>query len=116
LGYSLSRNLAPSVSLTTLQAIPLEQVTFSGAYATKTKQPVLYITERAVFELLDGHLTLIEVAPGIDVQKDVLAHMDFVPQMAAKIELMPAEIFKPKWGGLKTLVESRIKPAVRAAA
>jgi propionate CoA-transferase len=94
----------------------VEQVTFSGAYATKTKQPVLYITERAVFELLDGHLTLIEVAPGIDVQKDVLAHMDFVPQMAAKIELMPAEIFKPKWGGLKTLLESKIKPAVRAAA
>jgi propionate CoA-transferase len=94
----------------------VEQVTFSGAYATKTKQPVLYITERAVFELLDGHLTLIEVAPGIDVQKDVLAHMDFVPQMAAKIELMPAEIFKPRWGGLKTLLESKIKPAVRAAA
>jgi propionate CoA-transferase len=94
----------------------VEQVTFSGAYATKTKQPVLYITERAVFELQDGHLTLIEVAPGIDVQKDILAHMDFVPKMAAKIKSMPVEIFKPKWGGLRALLQSKVKPEVKAAA
>ncbi len=94
----------------------VEQVTFSGAYATKTKQPVLYVTKRAVFELLDGQLALIEVAPGIDIQKDVLAHMDFVPKMAAKVNLMPAEIFKPKWGGLKALLQAKMKPAVKAAA
>jgi propionate CoA-transferase len=94
----------------------VEQVTFSGAYATRTKQPVLYITERAVFELQDGHLTLIEVAPGIDIDRDILAHMDFVPRRAAKIKPMPAEIFKPKWGGLRALLAAKTKAAIKAAA
>jgi propionate CoA-transferase len=94
----------------------VEQITFSGLYATKTKQPVLYITERAVFELQDGHLTLIEVAPGINIENDILAHMDFVPKMAAKIKSMPAEIFRPKWGGLKALLQSKLKPDVKAVA
>jgi propionate CoA-transferase len=94
----------------------VEQVTFSGAYATKTRQPVLYVTERAVFELQDGRVTLIEVAPGIDIQRDILAHMDFIPKMAAKIKPMPAEIFKPKWGVLKALLHAKIKPPVKAAA
>jgi propionate CoA-transferase len=94
----------------------VEQVTFSGAYATKTKQPVLYVTERAVFELIDGEVTLIEVAPGIDIQKDVLAQMSFVPKMAAKVKPMPAEIFKPKWGGLRALLLAKLNPEVKAAA
>lgn len=94
----------------------VEQVTFSGAYATQTKQPVLYITERAVFELIDGDVTLIEVAPGIDIQKDVLAHMGFVPKMASPVKSMPPEIFKPKWGGLKAVLLAKVKPAVKAAA
>ena len=59
----------------------VEQITFSGAYATKMKQPVLFITERAVFELQDGQLALTEVAPGIDIEKDILAHMEFKPIM-----------------------------------
>ena len=92
----------------------VEQVTFSGAYATKVKQSVLYVTERAVFELVDGDLTLVEVAPGIDIDKDILAHMDFVPKMAAKIKPMPAEIFRPKWGGLRAWLEAKIKPPVVA--
>lgn len=57
----------------------VEQVTFSGARASELGQPVLYVTERAVFELVTGGLKLIEVAPGIDVEKDILAHMDFEP-------------------------------------
>jgi propionate CoA-transferase len=87
----------------------VEQVTFSGGYATKTKQPVLFITERAVFELRDGTLALIEVAPGIDVQKDILAHMDFKPLMSPPPKPMPAEIFQPEWGGLKAILTSKSK-------
>jgi propionate CoA-transferase len=57
----------------------VEQVTFSGAYARSRNQPVIYVTERCVFQLTPGGLELIEVAPGIDIERDILAHMDFKP-------------------------------------
>ena len=57
----------------------VEQVSFSGAEALKRGQTVLYVTERAVFELTDEGLLLIEVAPGIDPQLDVVANMAFTP-------------------------------------
>ena len=57
----------------------VEQITFSGDRAAKKGQSVLYITERCVFELsLDG-VRLIEVAPGIDIERDILSHMGFEP-------------------------------------
>jgi propionate CoA-transferase len=77
----------------------VEQITFSGEYAAKTKQPVLYITERAVFRLRSGGLELIEIAPGIDLERDILAHMDFAPIMRDVREMDPA-YFAPIWGGL----------------
>jgi propionate CoA-transferase len=95
----------------------VEQVTFSGAYAAQTKQPVLFITERAVFELQDGKVVLIEVAPGIDADKDVIALMDFKPEKSPKLKSMPAEIFQPKWGGLKKILEAKqIKSTLPVAA
>lgn len=57
----------------------VEQITFSGQYAAKKSQPVLYVTERCVFQLTQGGLELIEVAPGIDIEKHILAQMDFKP-------------------------------------
>jgi propionate CoA-transferase len=57
----------------------VEQVTFSGSYAAETGQPVLYVTERCVFRLTPAGLELAEVAPGIDIERDILAHMDFRP-------------------------------------
>ena len=57
----------------------VEHRTFSGAYALKRGQPVLYITERCVFRLIDKGLELIEVAPGVDIDRDILAHMAFTP-------------------------------------
>jgi len=89
----------------------VEQVTFSGAYATKTRQPVLFITERAVFELQDGLVTLTEVAPGINVEAEILAQMEFTPRISPTLKSMPAEIFYPTWGGLRALLESK-KPKV----
>ncbi len=57
----------------------VEQVTFSGNYASSKSQPVIYVTERCVFQLTPEGLELIEVAPGIEIDKHILAHMDFKP-------------------------------------
>jgi propionate CoA-transferase len=57
----------------------VEQVTFAGKYASSRSQPVIYVTERCVFQLTPDGLELIEVAPGIDIEKHILAHMDFKP-------------------------------------
>ena len=57
----------------------VEQITFSGAFAQQRHQPVLYVTERCVFQLTPGGLELIEVARGIDIEKDILLNMDFKP-------------------------------------
>lgn len=72
----------------------VEQVTFAAEYAAQTGQKVLYITERAVFELIDGVLTLTEIAPGIDLEKDVIAHMEFRPAISPDLKEMDARIFK----------------------
>ena len=76
------------------------QVTFSGAYARQAGQPVLYVTERCVFRLTDRGLTLTEVAPGIDIDRDILAHMDFRPTVDNP-KLMDARIFRPDVMGLE---------------
>ncbi len=57
----------------------VEQITFSGAFAQERHQPVLYVTERCVFQLTPGGLELIEVARGIDIEEDILPNMDFKP-------------------------------------
>ena len=78
----------------------VEQLTFSGRYAAERKQPVLYITERCVFELTPDGMMLTEVAPGIDVARDILAHMDFTPQISPNLKTMDSDIFKPEPMGL----------------
>ena len=57
----------------------VEQITFNGSYAAETGQPVLYVTERCVFRRTAEGMELAEVAPGIDIERDILAHMDFEP-------------------------------------
>ena len=93
----------------------VEQITFSGAYAKQTCQPVLYVTERAVFELQNGEVTLIEIAPGVDLENDILAQMEFKPRIAAPLNSMPPEIFHEKWGGLRKLIEAKRTPPLQPA-
>lgn len=78
----------------------VEQITFSGTYAARKSQPVIYVTERCVFQLTPDGLELIEVAPGIDVERDVLAHMDFAPIVNRAPNLMDERIFREDPMGL----------------
>lgn len=72
----------------------VEQITFSGSQALVRGQRALYLTERASFRLTPRGLELFEIAPGIDLQRDVLDQMDFVPLMADSVALMPASHFR----------------------
>lgn len=78
----------------------VEQITFSAEFAKNAGQKVLYVTERAVFELKDGVFTLTEIAPGIDLQKDVLDQMDFTPAIAENLKEMDARLFMDEPMGL----------------
>jgi propionate CoA-transferase len=71
----------------------VEHRTFSGTYAMKRHQPVLYITERCVFQLTETGMELTEIAPGIDLQRDILAHMDFEPRISPHLKRMDAALF-----------------------
>jgi propionate CoA-transferase len=82
----------------------VEQVGFSGRYALSIGQKVVYVTERAVFELTKDGLILTEIAPGIDLQRDVFSHMEFTPIISANLKEMPSGIFNPVWGGLKDIL------------
>ena len=79
----------------------VEQITFSGDFARRTGQKVLYITERAVFRLSEKGLMLIEIAPGIDLQKDILDQMDFRPLVADQLKEMDYRLFRKEKMGLK---------------
>lgn len=78
----------------------VEHITFSGLYANKIGQPVLYITERAVFELKPEGITLVEIAPGIDLQTQILDQMDFQPAIAENLKMMDERIFRDEKMGL----------------
>ena len=65
------------------------QVTFQAERGRRGLQPTLIVTERCVFELAPQGLRLVEVAPGMDVERDVLARMDFRPEVAAPLRIMP---------------------------
>lgn len=79
----------------------VDQITFSGPFSMEKGQTVLYITERAVFQLRKDGVYLTEIAPGIDLQKDILDLMDFEPKMDGEISLMDESIFKEELMGLK---------------
>lgn len=77
----------------------VEHRTYSGEYAARRGQEALFVTERCVFRLaLEGGrscLELIEIAPGVDVERDVLAHMDFRPAISPQLKEMDARLFAP---------------------
>lgn len=86
----------------------VEQITFNGLDAAQRQQDVLFVTERAVFQLTTEGLELTEIAPGVDLERDVLAHMGFKPLMR-NVRTMDAALFQAQWGGLAPLMASRQK-------
>lgn len=78
----------------------VEQITFSGKTAQQGHQRIYYVTERCVFLLTPQGVELIEIAPGVDLEKDILARMDFKP-VIRNLRLMDERIFRPVPMGLK---------------
>ena len=79
----------------------VEHRTFSGPYAWKREQPVIYVTERCVFRLGVQGLELIEIAPGIDLERDILTQMDFRPVISNELRMMDDAIFRDAPMGLR---------------
>ena len=79
----------------------VKQVSFSGDYAVQKKQPLYFVTERCVFQRGRRGLVLTEVAPGIDIERDILAHMDFEPIIRSEPIVMDRRIFQNEPMGLE---------------
>lgn len=84
----------------------VEQVTFSAEFAMENGQDILYVTERAVFRLTADGLELTEIAPGVDLEKDILAHMAFRPTIR-NVKLMDERIFRPELVGIRDMVMAK---------
>jgi propionate CoA-transferase len=82
----------------------VEHRTFGGRYASERRQPVLYITERCVFSLTPDGLELIEIAPGVDLNRDIVAQMGFAPIIKSPPRLMDSRIFDDRPMGLREML------------
>ena len=79
----------------------VQQISFSGRYAAEKGQEVLYVTERAVFRLDPAGLVLVEIAPGIDMKKDLLDMMEFTPRISKELKTIDARVYGRDDIGLK---------------
>ncbi len=79
----------------------VEHRTYSGSHAFQRGQSALYITERCVWRLSVAGIELIEIAPGISLEKDILPHMAFSPLISAELKTMDARLFAPAVMGLR---------------
>lgn len=89
----------------------VQQITFSGEYALQRKQKVLYVTERAVFRLTQEGLELIEIAQGIDLNKDVFNMMEFKPIISKNLKTISDKVYKNDLLGLAEKFEKKLVKA-----
>jgi propionate CoA-transferase len=83
----------------------VEEVSFSGPAAAERSQEVRYITERAVFALIEGTVTMIEIAEGLDPESDVIAHMGFRPAISSNLRTIDPAVFSDGTMGLRRRLE-----------
>ena len=96
----------------------VQQLSYSGPFAATRGQETLYVTERAVFRRGEsGRLELIETAPGIDIEADILRHMAFAPDVSSTLRTMDERLFRPEPMGLDAELASRapIRRSLRLA-
>ena len=79
---------------------------FNAHNALELKQEVYFVTERAVFGLTSKGLKLLEIAPGLDLEQDILAQMAFKPIIADDIKVTNSDIYQDEWGGLSQAIKS----------
>lgn len=79
----------------------VEQVSFSGRRAIAQGQEIVYVTERCILRLEEEGLTVVEIAPGVDLQRDVLAQSEFALRVGRDLKFMPAALFRPEPIGLE---------------
>lgn len=82
----------------------VEQITFSGQYASELGQEIYVVTERGVFEIVESKVRLIEIAPGLDLERDILSQVAFELEIAPELKTMDASLFQEKWGKLKDIL------------
>jgi propionate CoA-transferase len=83
------------------------QISYSGPYGRERRQTTLFVTERAVFQSSAQGLELTEIAPGMDLHRDVLAHMDFAPRISPDLKTMDERIFRDGPMGIASRLEGR---------
>lgn len=84
----------------------IEQICYNAAFAEREGRTALFVTERAVFRAAGGTLELVEIAPGIDIGRDILPHMAFRPRIANDLKTMDERLFRPEPMGLLAEVEA----------
>jgi propionate CoA-transferase len=85
----------------------VEQICYNGRFAREQGRVAVFVTERAVFRVGQSGLELCEVAPGIDIERDIVAHMAFRPAVAADLKTMDARLFSPEPMGLRNDIRAR---------
>ena len=92
----------------------LQQVSYNGRFAAELGQKVLFVTERAVFEPSDSGLEIIEIAPGIDLDKDILAYIDFDIKVGEQVAEMDSRLFLPGKMGLCEDIKGKTRENIPA--
>ncbi|UEX90247.1 malonate decarboxylase subunit alpha [Staphylococcus ratti] len=99
--------LEPQETVTTQKFVSeVSHIDFNAAYAKAQNQEVTFVTDRAVFELQDDGLTLTEIAPGLDLEQDVLQHMAFRPKISETLTTIDHTIYNDVWGQLSQSIHN----------